>query len=124
MSSALKWWSKDTSESAYSLPEKKKSMLSYQLSLILMKYQAKFSIEFMFFLTMVVVYIPAVMLAKKRKKEIAEYVAQPVVLVKTEQVKTNGSETIVTPPPVNKTEEIKKPINTGVKRKPGAQPKA
>ena len=69
LSSALKWWSKDTSDTAYSLPEKKKDMLVYQLTLILTKYQAKFSIEFMFLLTILIVYAPAFVKAKNRRKD-------------------------------------------------------
>lgn len=71
LSSALKWWSKDTSDAAYSLPEKKKDMLVYQLTLILTKYQAKFSIEFMFLLTILIVYAPAFVKAKNRRKDTA-----------------------------------------------------
>lgn len=71
LSSVLKWWSKDTSDAAYSLPEKKKDMLVYQLTLILTKYQAKFSIEFMFLLTILIVYAPAFVKAKNRRKDTA-----------------------------------------------------
>ena len=83
LSSGLKWWAKDTSDAAYSLPEKKKEMLVYQLTLILTKYQAKFSIEFMFILTILIVYAPAFMKAKSRRKELKN----PQVV--TEQVYSN-----------------------------------
>jgi len=127
LASALKWWSKDTSESAYSLPEKKKQMLSYQLSLILMKYQAKFSIEFMFILTIFVVYIPAFMLAKKRKKEIANPVIVNQPVKQAEPVKNNAEQNSTV---VNEVKEpvIPSPIiikpNVGAKRPRGGQKKA
>jgi hypothetical protein len=125
IASALKWWSKDTSESAYSLPEKKKQMLSYQLSLILMKYQAKFSIEFMFILTLFVVYIPPFMLAKNRKKEIANAKVQPVVV---NNIKKEEKPDIVKDANVKVEEEVVKtsPVNVGAsaKRKKGGQQKA
>lgn len=70
LSSGLKWWSGDSSDAAYSLPEKKKEMLVYQLTLILTKYQAKFSIEFMFVLTILIVYAPAFVKAKNKRKEL------------------------------------------------------
>jgi len=70
ISSAMKWWSKDTSDAAYSLPNEKKKMLEYQLTIILAKYQAKFSIEFIFLLTICIVYAPAFIKAKSRRKDL------------------------------------------------------
>ena len=67
-SSFFKWWSGDTSDAAYSLNEKKKDMLSHQLSLILVKHQVKMRIEMLFFVSLIVVYIPAFMKAKEFKK--------------------------------------------------------
>ncbi len=116
IASTLKWWSKDTSESAYSLPEGKKKMLTYQLTLILVKYQAKFSLEFMFILTLLIIYAPAFMKARERKKEIKN--ASQVTY--QEPVTTTQESSNV----VNETAEIKKP-NVGAfpKRKKGGQSK-
>ncbi len=72
ISSGLKWWSGDTSDVAYSLAEKKKETLVYQLTLILVKYQAKFSIEFMFLLSIIFLYAGSFVKAKAKKKEIKE----------------------------------------------------
>lgn len=67
--SALKWWAKDSADSPYSLPEKKKNKLTKQLAKILIKYNAKFSIEFMFLIGLCIMYIPAFRLARKTRKE-------------------------------------------------------
>lgn len=71
-SSAFNWWAGDSSINNYALPKSKKDMLSYQLALILVKYQAKFKIEFMFLLSIIIMYAPAFMLAKKKKAEIKQ----------------------------------------------------
>jgi len=105
LSSGLKWWSGDSSDAAYSLPEKKKEMLVYQLTLILTKYQAKFSIEFMFILTILIVYAPAFIKAKNKKKEIKalseqsneEYQVQLLNNLKSEKIVENASESIKMP---------------------------
>lgn len=72
ISSAFKWWTKDTSSDEYSLSKPKQNMLSNQLAKILIKYQAKFPVELMFLVTLVICYFPAVGKARARKKEIAE----------------------------------------------------
>lgn len=70
ISTGLRFWAKDNSDYGYSLPEAKKKMLEYQLTLILVKYQAKFSIEFMFILTLFIVYSVPFSKANKRRKEL------------------------------------------------------
>lgn len=70
IASGLKWWTKDSSDSAYSLPKPKKDKLTKQLAKILIKYNAKFSIELMFIIGLIIMYIPAFRLARSRKKEI------------------------------------------------------
>lgn len=67
-SSFFKWWGKDTSDTAYSLPKGKQETLVYQLTLILVKYQAKFSIEFMFLISLLVLYAPAFVKSKNSRK--------------------------------------------------------
>ncbi len=68
MSSLLKWWAKDSSDSAYTLAEPKKKVLTSQLSLILIKHQQKWSIEFLFLLTIVAIYSGPVMAAREHRK--------------------------------------------------------
>ena len=68
MSALLKWWAKDSSDTAYSLNEQKKKTLSSQLSLILIKHQQKWSIEFLFLLTIIAIYSGPVMAAKANRK--------------------------------------------------------
>lgn len=67
---ALRFFAYDTAESAYSLPERKKSMLVRQLAMILIKYQAKFKIEFLFLLSLIMFYAPFFIKARKRRKHI------------------------------------------------------
>lgn len=74
VSTALRFWSGDTSDQAYSLPAQKRTMLEKQLTLILVKYQTKFSLEFMFICTLLIVYSIPFMKArefrnKKKEKE-------------------------------------------------------
>lgn len=69
ISSALKWWSKDTTDAPYSLGKEKQNKLVYQLTLLLVKYQAKFSLEFMFLLTILFMYAGPFLAARKRVKE-------------------------------------------------------
>jgi len=68
MSALLKWWGKDSSDAAYSLNEQKKKVLVNQLSLILIKHQQKWSIEFLFILTLIAVYSGPVMAAQANRK--------------------------------------------------------
>lgn len=70
--SAMKWWAKDTSDVAYSLSKPKQNKLIGMLTRILFKYQAKFSLEFMFFLTILVMYIPSFGAARRRRKDLKE----------------------------------------------------
>lgn len=72
LSSLLKWWAKDTSDTAYSLNAKKKQTVSYQLTLILIKHQKKWSIEFMFILTLIAVYSGPVLAANRHRKQVKE----------------------------------------------------
>lgn len=72
LSSLLKWWAKDTSDTAYSLNAKKKQTVSYQLTLILIKHQKKWSIEFMFILTIIAVYSGPVLAANRHRKQVKE----------------------------------------------------
>lgn len=65
----FKWWSGDTSDSQYSLSKPKQEQLVRQLATILIKYQAKFSIEFMFLISVLILYIPAFTLAKGNRKD-------------------------------------------------------
>jgi len=121
LSSALKWWSKDTSDAAYSLPEKKKDMLVYQLTLILTKYQAKFSVEFMFILTILIVYAPAFMKAKNRRKEVFYNKVE-----QNEVYQNNNKESDSINNIVKSAEKVANdnPVNTGAKRKRGNPGKA
>jgi len=68
MSTMLRFWCDDTSYNAYSIPKEKIKMLKKQLTLILIKYQQKFKIEFMFLLSLILVYSGPVKKAYDRRK--------------------------------------------------------
>lgn len=72
LSTTLGAWAKD-SPGLYEMPIGKKKILEHQLTLILIKYQAKFSLEFMFFATLLLVSSTPILKARKRKKDIKEY---------------------------------------------------
>lgn len=74
LSTGLSAWAKDT-PSAYEMPKEKKRILEHQLTLILIKYQQKFSLEFMFFCTLALVSYMPVAKAIKRKKDIKAWEA-------------------------------------------------
>lgn len=78
LSAAFKWWAKDTSDSAYSLSATKQKKLTKQLAAILIKYQAKFSIEFMFLISIVILYMPAFWVAHSKRKENKKQVPKPI----------------------------------------------
>lgn len=103
LSTALRVWCKDSSSSAYEMPKDKKRILEHQLTLILIKYQQKFSLEFMFFATLLIIsYIPFSK-ARERKKGMKVYEE------KKTQNKTVKVEKFEKPEPEKKKEEkIKK----------------
>lgn len=68
LSTAFKLIARDTSSSAYSMPAPNKKILIEQLALILSKYQAKFKIEFLFFMGLIVLYAPMGIAAVKHRK--------------------------------------------------------
>jgi len=70
LSSLLKWWAKDSSDTAYSLNKAKKDTVSYQLTLIMIKHQKKWSIEFMFILTILAIYSGPVIAANSHRKKV------------------------------------------------------
>jgi hypothetical protein len=72
ISTGLRMWSKDTSDTAYSITADKRKMLEYQLSLILVKYQSKFSIEFMFLVSLVICYMVPFTKARERRRELKQ----------------------------------------------------
>lgn len=60
ISSGLRFWAGDTSSTAYELPIEKKRKLTRQVTNLFIKYQTKFSLEFMFIITLVICYsVPA-----------------------------------------------------------------
>ena len=72
ISTALKFYSKDSSTTAYELGADKKRRLVRQLTNLFMKYQMKFSLEFMFVVTLLICYSVPIAKAKKIRKEIKE----------------------------------------------------
>lgn len=68
LSTALRFWSKDTSTTAYEVPSDKKRRLVRQLTNLFMKYQAKFSLEFMFIITLLICYSVPFQKAQERRK--------------------------------------------------------
>jgi len=78
LSSLLRWWAKDNSDSSYQLGADKKNQLISQLTLILVKYQAKFNIEWMFLITVLVLYIPPFMRAHEHRKDTLAIPVNPI----------------------------------------------
>jgi len=68
ISTALRFWAKDTSTTEYEVPVDKKRRLVRQLTNLFMKYQTKFSLEFMFVVTLLICYAVPVQKANKRRK--------------------------------------------------------
>lgn len=67
-SNFFKWWSKDTTTNPYSLGEGNKNILIKQLTRILVKYQARFPLEGMFIITLLLMYAGAYKNAKDRRE--------------------------------------------------------
>jgi hypothetical protein len=65
ISAGFRFWAGDSSDSAYSITVGKRSMLNKQMTMILVKYQVKFKIEFLFLLSLVVVYSVPFMKARE-----------------------------------------------------------
>lgn len=77
-SETLKWFSKDK-DSDYSLPKPKQERLTKSLTYILIKYQSRFPIGWVFIISLVMCYAPAFIAANdKRKKNKAKAVVIPV----------------------------------------------
>jgi hypothetical protein len=72
ISTALKFYSKDTSITAYELEANKKKRLIRQLSKILMKHQIKFPLEAMFIVTLIICYSVPIAKARKTRREIMD----------------------------------------------------
>lgn len=101
ISTGLRMWSKDTSDTAYSITADKRKMLEYSLTLILVKYQSKFSVEFMFLVSLVICYMVPFQKARERRREI-------------KQMEQDIQDGILNPEEL----EIKNPLKRG-KGKPG-----
>lgn len=67
LSTGLRFWSGDTSDSAYSLPIGKKNNLIEMLTYILVKHQIKFKIEVVFIITVLFAYSVPFMKAKENR---------------------------------------------------------
>jgi hypothetical protein len=72
LGSLLRWYAKDTSEKAYSLNKEKKNRLSYNITLLLIKHQRKWSIELMFVITIIAVSSGPVMAAREHRKAVKD----------------------------------------------------
>jgi hypothetical protein len=68
ISTALRFWGKDTSTTAYELQADKKRRIVRQLTNLFMKYQAKFSLEFMLVITLIICYSVPFQKAQERRK--------------------------------------------------------
>ncbi len=93
ISTALRFWAKDTSDQAYEINITKKKRLVKQLTLILVKYQLKWSLEFLFIITLLVTYWTPYTKARQRRKELKGHKVEPKTSVKPDQpdVKTNDN---------------------------------
>lgn len=69
MSTFFKILAKDTARQAYEMPAANKRLLVEQLALVLSKYQAKFKIEFMLFMGIIVLYAPMAIESIRRRKQ-------------------------------------------------------
>lgn len=101
MSTSLKWWSGDSSDSAYSLNKPRKEELKNYLTLILVKYQVKFKIEVFFIIMLLISYAAPVMNAhklRKANKKLNEnqppVVTKKVIVKKKEEPVVQNSEVI------------------------------
>lgn len=72
ISTGLRFYSKDTSTAAYELPVDKKQKLTRQITNIFIKYQTKFSIEFMFIVTLFICYSVPARKAHTHRKAVLE----------------------------------------------------
>lgn len=131
ISSALNWIAKDTSSSAYSIEAESRKMLSEQLALILTKYQQKFSIEFLFFMGLIVIYTPPTIAAikmKNTKKSVKAHndnMAREREKQPSEAFYRYNKEEYRPEPEVKKQEEVLETLEVPIKkRNRGKQPKA
>ena len=72
ISTALRVWAKDTSSRHYELEKSKKDKLAKQGKLILIKHKLKWSVEFVFVLSLVIFYAGPIQKARKRRQMLAE----------------------------------------------------
>ena len=115
----FRMWSGDSAVNPYEIPKAKMDMLKNQLTLILIKYQKKFSVEFMFIATLLLVYsVPFMKAREYRKNRLLRerapapkkpepkaepklektFTAQPVKEEKIEVAEIIPEETIILPP--------------------------
>lgn len=73
LANAMRIYAKDTSDSAYSLNDKKRKHLVKLLASILVKYQAKLKTEFIFLFALILYYAAPVLAARQRRKDIKLY---------------------------------------------------
>lgn len=92
-SKGMSVWAKDTSDFAYSAPKPKQTELAKKLAPILAKYKRKFPIEAMFVVALLAMYVPGIMKAYNRRKEIKR--------LELEQANTI---------PINKSQPFKDPV--------------
>lgn len=84
----LNFIAKDNRVSVYTLPVETKRQLSEQLALILVKYQVKFKIEFLFFITLVLAYMGPVGGALKHRKSVMDGTGGPETNKRGKPLKT------------------------------------
>lgn len=101
----LNFIAKDNRVSVYTLPVETKRQLSEQLALILVKYQVKFKIEFLFFITLVLAYMGPVGGALKHRKSVADGTGGP----QPRQGKPKKANELPKDPPSETTTEPTKP---------------
>lgn len=123
-SSLFKLLARDSARSVYELSKANKDILIEQLTLILAKYQSRFKVEFMFFISLVIMYAPAGIeafknrkltnkaLPKKDSKQSMQQKVEELVSASKPSEKVEEKTTVV--------EETKVPF---VKRNKGRQPK-
>lgn len=128
LANAMRIYAKDTSDSAYSLNDKKRKHLVKLLASILVKYQAKLKTEFIFIFALILYYAAPVLAARSRRKEIklynerlAQEKANGQFTEDNIEVKKETKDDVITPEVIEETPEVFYPevIPQKLKRKKG-----
>lgn len=123
-STLFKLFARDSARSVYELSKPNKEILIEQLTLILAKYQSRFKVEFMFFISLIIMYAPAGVEAFKNRKLTNKALQKKDTKVSIQQ---KIEDLVSASKPVEKAEEkttvVEETKVPFVKRNKGRQPK-